>query len=243
LPITWELAGGRGRVRRAKDCHRGVRRSGRLDGLGERLDPDRLRSVLQAYFTLVSSSIQAWGGTVEKYIGDAVVAVFGVPRVREDDPARALSAASEIIVRFKDQADDAAQTRGVRLPIRIGVNTGEVIAPSEVRPDRPLVTGDAVNVAARLQSASEPDGVLVGERTFKATRSLFTFGEPIDLQLKGKGQPVAAHPLLGRVEGAVEAGPARNLQARVVGRDRELAVLSALLDDAIETATPRLAVV
>jgi len=211
--------------------------------LGERLDADRLRSILQAYFTLVSSSIQAWGGTVEKYIGDAVVAVFGVPRVREDDPARALSAAAEVISRFKDLARDAAQTRSVTLAIRIGVNTGEVIAPSEVRPDRPVVTGDAVNVAARLQSVAEPGGILVGERTFNVTRSLFTFGEAIELQLKGKAQPITAYPLLARVEGAVEAGPARNLQARVVGRDRELAVLGALLDDAIETETPRLAVV
>lgn len=210
--------------------------------MGERLDPDRLRSILQSYFTLVSSSVQAWGGTVEKYIGDAVVAVFGVPRVREDDPARALSAAAEVMSRFKDLAADAAQARGLTLAIRIGVNTGEVIAPSEVRPDRPVVTGDPVNVAARLQSAAEPGGVLVGARTFSATRSLFTFGEAVELDLKGKSQPITAHRLLGRVEGAVEAGPSRNLQARVVGRDRELAALGGLLDDAIETETPHLAI-
>ena len=127
--------------------------------------------------------------------------------MREDDPARALSAAAEVISRFQDLAADAAQTRGVTLDIRIGVNTGEVIAPSEVRPDRPVVTGDAVNVAARLQSVAEPGGILVGERTFTATRSLFTFGEAIELQLKGKAQPITAYPLLARVEGAIEAAP------------------------------------
>ena len=85
--------------------------------------------------------------------------------------------------------------------------------------------------------------MLVGDRTFQATRTLFRFGDPIELRLKGKEAAVTAHPLLGRIEGAVEAGPARNLQARVVGRDRELAILGGLLDDAIDTATPRLALV
>ena len=106
-----------------------------------------------------------------------------------------------------------------------------------------MVTGDAINVAARLQSESRPGTVLVGDRTFQSTRSLFRFGDPVDLRLKGKEEPVRAHPLVGRIEGAVEAGPARNLQARVVGRERELAILGGLLDEAIETGTPRLAVV
>jgi class 3 adenylate cyclase len=211
--------------------------------LGERFDPERVRSILQDYFSLASSTVQAWGGTVEKYIGDAVVAVFGVPRVREDDAARAVSAAAEIAERFGDLAADLERKHGVRLAIRVGVNTGEVLAPTEVHPDRPMVTGDAINVAARLQSESKPGTVLVGDRTFQSTRSLFRFGDPVDLRLKGKEEPVRAHPLVGRIEGAVEAGPARNLQARVVGRERELAILGGLLDEAIETGTTRLAVV
>ncbi|MDQ2966665.1 MAG: AAA family ATPase, partial [Chloroflexota bacterium] len=211
--------------------------------LGERLDPERVRSILQDYFSMVSSTVQAWGGTVEKYIGDAVVAVFGVPRVRENDPARAVSAAAEIAERFADLATDLEHRHGVKLAIRIGVDTGEVLAPTEVHPDRPMVTGDAINVAARLQSEATLGSVLVGDRTFQSTRALFRFGEAIELRLKGKEAPVTAHPLLGRIEGAVEAGPERNLQARVVGRDRELAILGGLLEEAIETATPRLAVV
>jgi class 3 adenylate cyclase/tetratricopeptide (TPR) repeat protein len=211
--------------------------------LGERLDPERVRSILQEYFSLASSTIRAWGGTVEKYIGDAVVAVFGVPRVREDDAARAVSAAAEIVERFEDLASDLERRHGFQLAVRIGVNTGEVLAPSEVHPDRPMVTGDAINVAARLQSGAARGSVLVGHRTFQSTRALFSFGDPIDLRLKGKEEAVTAHPLLGRIEGAVEAGPVRNLEARVIGRERELAILGGVLDEAIETAIPRLAVV
>src|SRR5207244_1121992 len=211
--------------------------------LGELLDPERLRSILQAYFSLVSTTVEAWGGTVEKFIGDAAVGVFGVPRVREDDAARALSAASEIVSRIGEVAADVQRRHGVELALRIGVNTGEVITPTEVRADRPMVTGDAINVAARLQAAAEAGSVLVGERTQRATISAFDFGEPAELQLKGKERPVVAYPLIGRIAGAVEAGPARNLQARVVGRDRELAILGSLLEEVIEGRTPRLAMV
>ncbi|MFI5225117.1 MAG: AAA family ATPase [Candidatus Limnocylindrales bacterium] len=211
--------------------------------LGERLDPERLRAILQDYFSLVSSTVQAWGGTVEKYIGDAAVAVFGMPRVREDDAARAVSAAAEILDRVGDLAADVKRHHDVVLAVRIGVNTGEVVAPTEARPGQPMVTGDAINVAARLQASADLGSALIGERTYLATRSLFRFGEPVELTLKGKSGPVGAHPLLGRISGAVEAGPTRNLQARVVGRERELAVLEGLLDDSIETRAPRLAIV
>jgi class 3 adenylate cyclase/tetratricopeptide (TPR) repeat protein len=211
--------------------------------LGERVDPERVRSILQAYFSLVSSITQAWGGSVEKFIGDAAVAVFGVPRLREDDPARAVSAALEIAERFVPLAADVERRLGVTLAIRVGVNTGEVIAPTEVRADRPIVTGDAINVAARLQTAAAPGEVVVGERTVEATAQLFRFGEPVDLDVKGKSRSVRARRVVERISGAVEAGPARNLQARVVGRERELSVLGGLLDEAMETRTPRLAIV
>ena len=163
--------------------------------------------------------------------------------MREDDAARAVSAAAEIVARMRDLAIVIEKEHGVILAVRVGVNTGEVIAPTEVRPDQPMVTGDAINVAARLQTAADPGGVLVGDRTFRATQSLFRFGDPVELALKGKAAPVAAHPLLGRIEGAIEAGPARNVQARVIGRERELALVGALLDEAIDSHTPRLAVV
>ncbi len=192
---------------------------------------------------MVSSAIQAWGGTVEKYIGDAVVAVFGVPRIREDDAARATSAAVEITERVADLAAELQRERDVRLAIRIGLNTGDVIAPTEVRQDRPMVTGDAVNVAARLQAAAGPGEILVGDRTFQATRTAFAFEPPVELSIRGRSGSVVAHRIVGRIAGAFEAGPVRNLRARVVGRERELAVLGGLLDEAIETRSPRLAIV
>jgi len=145
--------------------------------LADSLDPEKVRSILQAYFSLVSTTVQAWGGTVEKYIGDAAVAVFGVPRVREDDAARAVSAAAEIVDRVRDLAIDVKRANGVDLAIRVGVDTGEVVAPTEVRPGEPAVTGDALNVASRLQSAAAPGTVLVGDRTFRATRDLFRYGD------------------------------------------------------------------
>lgn len=211
--------------------------------LGERFDPERVRAILQDYFALVAATTAAWGGSIEKYIGDAAVALFGVPRVREDDAARAVSAAAEIVARFTDLARDIEARHGAALAIRVGVNTGEVVAPSEIHPDRPMVTGDAINVAARLQTAAAPNQVLVGDRAFQATRSLFRFGDPVALSLKGKAAHVTAHPLVGAIQGAIEAGPERDIRAGVVGRERELAVLAGLLDDAIETGSPRLAVV
>ena len=211
--------------------------------LAEGLDPERVRAILQEYFSTAATTVEAWGGTVEKYIGDAVVAVFGVPRTREDDPTRALSAALEIVERVAVLATDLARRSDVRLQVRVGVNTGNVVAPTDVRPDRPMVTGDAVNVAARLQAAAPAGEVMVGDRTFQATRSAFRFGEPVELAVKGREAPVVARSVLGRVPGAFEAGPARNLEARIIGRERELAVLGGLLDEAIESRAPRLAIV
>ncbi len=211
--------------------------------LGERLDPERTRAVLQAYFSTVASAVEAWGGAVEKYIGDAVVAVFGVPRTREDDAIRAVSSAAEILERVTALAADVARDRDIELLIRVGVETGEVIAPTEIRADRPMVTGDAVNTAARLQAAAEPGSAIVGERTFQATRGVFRYDPPVELELRGKSAPVTAHRLRSRIQGAVESGPPRNLEARIIGRERELAVIGGLIDEALESRAPRLAVI
>jgi len=211
--------------------------------LGDRLDPERGRAILQAYFSIVSSTAAAWGGSIEKFIGDAAVAIFGVPRVREDDAARAVSAAVEIRDRVAELAAELAERNGLQLAIRIGVNTGDVVAPADVRLDRAMVTGDAINVAARLETAAGTGEILVGERTFQATRSVFRYASAERVMVKGKAEALVVHRLEGRIRGAFEAGPARNLQARIVGRERELAVLGGLLDEAIETRSPRLGLV
>src|SRR5207237_3652734 len=127
--------------------------------LGERLDPESLRNVMTQYFDEMRAVIESHGGTVEKFIGDAVMAVFGVPAVHEDDALRAVRAADELRAGLGDLNAELESSYGTRLELRIGVNTGEVVTGTEER----LATGDAVNVAARLEQAAEPGEILLGE--------------------------------------------------------------------------------
>jgi class 3 adenylate cyclase len=174
--------------------------------LGEALDPERLRTLLARYFERMKAIVERHGGSVEKFIGDAVMAVFGVPLLHEDDALRALRSAVEM--------RDALPELGIEG--RIGVMTGEVVTGTEER----LATGDAVNVAARLEQAAEPGEVLLGQPTLALVRDAVEV-EPIEpLQLKGKAEPVPAYRLL-RVHEARE----RRHEALFVGRERELAIL------------------
>src|SRR5262245_21182057 len=181
---------------------------------GERLDPEALRRVQSRYFDDARAALERHGASVEKFIGDAVMAVFGVPQVHEDDALRAVRAALEL------------RTAVAPLEVRIGVNTGEVVAG---RGDA-LVTGDAVNVAARLEQSAEPGAILVGEATFRLVRDLVR-AEPVEaVSAKGRAEPVAAY----RVEEVLEdASPARSLGSPLVGRDQE----RRLLADAFERAS------
>jgi class 3 adenylate cyclase len=208
--------------------------------LGERLDPERLRLLLRTYFEAMSDVITSWGGTLEKYIGDAIVAVFGVPAAHEDDAQRAIRAALEMLERLDELNRGFEERHGITLAIRIGINTGEVIAPVAGAGDQ-LVAGDAVNVAARLEQAAEPGTVLVGARTYTTARRAFRFGGALALDVKGKSGAVIAHP----VQGALLATERRSavLQAPLIGRDRELNELTGLLDEALETTTPRFVLV
>jgi class 3 adenylate cyclase/tetratricopeptide (TPR) repeat protein len=174
--------------------------------LGETLDPERLRALLGHYFERMKAIVDRHGGSVEKFIGDAVMAVFGVPVLHEDDALRAVRAAAEM--------RDALPELG--LQGRIGVMTGEVVTGTEER----LATGDAVNVAARLEQAAQPGDVLVGGPTLALVRDAAEV-EPIEpLELKGKTDPVLAYRLL-RVRGA----PERRHGELFVGRDLELGIL------------------
>ncbi|MGZ8653027.1 MAG: adenylate/guanylate cyclase domain-containing protein, partial [Actinomycetota bacterium] len=185
--------------------------------MGEALDPESVRRVMERFFDAMRTAIEHHGGTVEKYIGDAVMAVFGVPQVHEDDALRAVRAASEMRAALAELNPELDRDHGMTLACRIGVNTGDVVAGVG---DQKIVTGDAVNVAARLEQAASPGEILLGERTFSLVRDA-VFAEPVaDLSLKGKTDPVPAHRLIEVTPGA--AGFARHLDAPIVGREREL---------------------
>ncbi len=207
-------------------------------GLGERLDPERLQEVLGTYFAAMREEIEAEGGTVEKFIGDAVMAAFGVPAAHEDDPARALRAALRMRRRLEQVNRDLDGRIGVTLRIRIGVNTGEVLAAVRPRPGEPMVTGDAVNVAARLEQQADPDQVVVAERTARAVRG-FRFRELGERELRGKEQPVPAVSLEEQVPGAPQRG-VPGLSAPMVGRDAELDLLASLYRRSVAERRPNL---
>jgi class 3 adenylate cyclase len=206
--------------------------------LGDRLDPERLRALLGAYFKTMAAVVEAWGGTVEKYIGDAIMAVFGVPSVREDDASRALRAALEMRERLVELNRDLSRDHNVTLEIRTGVNTGEVVAPIGDAHAQRIVAGDAVNVAARLEQVAEPGTILVGERTHAATSAGFEFDPPTELTLKGKPEPIRAFRLRRALPEATRGIP--GLHAPMIGRDAELSTLLAGLEEAVETGRARL---
>ena len=150
--------------------------------LGESVDPEAVRALLARYFERMKAIVESHGGTVEKFIGDAVMAVFGVPVVHEDDALRAVRAAAEMQEALPDLGVDA----------RIGVNTGEVVTGTEER----LATGDALNVAARLQQAASPGEILLGEPTLGFVHEAVEVESIEPLALKGKAQPVVAYRLV-----------------------------------------------
>lgn len=189
----------------------------------------------------MAAAVEAWGGTVEKFIGDAVMAVFGVPAVREDDAERALNAAMEMMERLRTLNDELQSRHGISLRMRVGVNTGEVVAGAPTDGSQRLVSGDPVNVAARLQGEAEPDTILAGERTYLAARHAFLFSEPMELTVKGKPERVRARRVLGLASEAVRGIP--GLASPLVGRTAELQALASQLDDVLDTRRPRLVTV
>ncbi len=190
--------------------------------LGEQLDPEVLRGVLGRYFAEIRGVIERHGGTVEKFIGDAVMAVFGIPRVHEDDALRAVRAAAEI----RERLPAVAAEVGVELRFRMGVNTGLVLMAEGEH----LVVGDAVNVAARLERAAAPGEILIGEETRRLVRDAVVVEEVEPLELRGKAQRVAACRLVS-VDPAAP-GFARHLDVPLVGREDELRLLREVWDRA-----------
>jgi class 3 adenylate cyclase/tetratricopeptide (TPR) repeat protein len=195
--------------------------------LGEKTDPETTRKVMSRYALEMSAVVERHGGTVERFRGDEVMAVFGVPTVHEDDALRAVRAGKEMQRRLAVLNEELVASWGVRLECRIGINTGEVVA-GDPAGDESFVTGDAVNVAKRLEQAARPGEILIGTATYPLVKDAGKFGPRYRFSVKGKREPVTPFRL-DDVD-ATAAGYARRLDAPFVGRADELAELLAHVD-------------
>ncbi len=205
----------------------------------ERLDPEDVRAILTRYHDRTRSEIERFGGTVEKFVGDAVMAVFGAPLAHGDDPERAVRAA--LAVRDAMQEMNVADPT-LDLKVRLAVNTGEAIVTLGARPSQgeAMVAGDVVNTAARLQVAAPIDGVVVGEQTYVSTRTVIQYEAAEPVVAKGKAEPVrlwlAVAPLAPVGQRSFSTVP-------LVGRGRELATLRDIWERVIESRMPHLVTV
>jgi len=201
---------------------------------GAQHDPEFVRSSMARYFGRMKAIAETHGGTVEKYIGDAVMVVFGVPLLHEDDAERAVRTA----LAMRDAIAELNQDLGIELALRVGVNTGEVVTGGGAEERQFLVTGDAVNVVARLQSGAEPGEVVVGALTERLTRDAIAYEPREAIVAKGKPKPVPAFRALqarSAVQGSHRGAPA--FLASLVGRARELRQLEESVDRATEERT------
>jgi len=198
----------------------------------EQLDPEDVRATLAPYYARLRSELERFGGTVEKFIGDAVMALFGAPVAHEDDPERAVRSA--LAIRDAIAEDDAD------LQVRIAVNTGEVLVALGAQPSagEGMASGDVVNTTARLQSAAPVNGILVGETTYRATRAAIDYREAEPVQAKGKSEPISVWEA---VEARSHVGVDRvQAQTPLVGRRRELDLLLGTLARVRQERGPQL---
>lgn len=196
--------------------------------LGESLDPEDVRVLMGRYYEHAREVVSSYGGTVEKFIGDAVMAVFGLPVAHDDDAERALAAA--LALRDATRGDPLL---GESFQLRMGVNTGEVMATTDATRSDFLVSGDPVNVAARLQQNANPDEIIASERTAQAARMAFVFEEPREIQAKGKQLPLRIFPLKEkRAMRLVERPP-------LTGRKQDLLQLEILRERTLEEERPQ----
>ena len=195
------------------------------------LDPERTRAMLERFYDAMAAEIEAAGGTLEKFAGDAVMAVFGAPASLEDHAERALHASLAMRHRLHELFGD-------RLELRTGVNTGEVVVGAP-REGSSFVTGDPVNVAARLEQGAEPGEILVGERTVAAARGAFEFGDRRTIEAKGKPGGVECRPLL-RALSLMRPRGVGGLRRAFVGREEELTTLDRVYTEVVTDREPRL---
>ena len=194
---------------------------------------------MDGYFTVIRGIIEAHGGTVEKFIGDAVMAVFGIPVVHEDDALRAVRAADAIRIDLA-ALDGEPRSDARSLTFRTGINTGEVFARDPTG-GQAFVTGDPVNTAARLEQAAGPGEILLGESTYQLVRDAVTIAPVAPIEAKGKTHPVIAYRLIGVGQDTAE----RTLggDGPIIGREHELDALQTVFRDVTESRRPRLVTV
>ena len=207
--------------------------------MGEDADPEDVDALLRRYGAVARKVIESHGGTVEKFIGDAVVAVFGVPAAHEDDPERAVRAG----LRLVQAVEDLPPVADHPIQVRIGINTGEALVRLDVTPGsgEGFLTGDAVNTGARLQWAAPPMGVVVGALTQELTRKAILYEVLGPVTVKGKREPLEVW--LAKEPVARTAALSLRGATPLVGRDVELGYLQALLDKAADTASPQIALI
>jgi ABC-type transport system substrate-binding protein/class 3 adenylate cyclase len=204
--------------------------------LGERLDPEELKLIIADAIARVIGAVEAFGGTVKDLAGDGVLALFGAPVAHEDDPERAVRAALRIVEEIAEFGHEVERGWGIEgFAIRVGVDTGPVITGVLGAGGRVEYTalGDAVNTAARLQSRAAPGTILAGAETQRLVGQLFDWAEPVDLDLKGKAHPVRAWQAIGTRASGGRVRGLETVQARMVGRERELASGSESIDAAL----------
>jgi class 3 adenylate cyclase/tetratricopeptide (TPR) repeat protein len=198
--------------------------------LGERVDPETLRWAMQRWFDRMAEAIERHGGTVENYVGDAVLAVFGIPVAHEDDALRAVRAAADMREQIAVLRDELERERGVELAVRIGVNTGEAVTGMS-RTGGSFTTGDIVNVGARLEQSAKPGDILLGRDTFRQVRHAVE-AEPVPpLSVKGKQEPIEAFRLISVAADAY--GRPQRAHAPMVDRQPERRQLMGAFDRAL----------
>jgi class 3 adenylate cyclase len=204
----------------------------------EQLDPEDVRAILAPYHDCVRNEIESFGGSVEKFVGDAVMGVFGAPTAFGDDAERAIRAALAV----RESVDELSARSGLDLQLRIAVNTGEALVTLDARPElgEAMVAGDVVNTAARLQSAAPTNGILVGEETHRLTRDAIVYETVEPVLAKGKAAPVEAWLAL---EASAPVGERRGARAPLVGRARELEVLRGVWERTAAEQRPHLVTV
>jgi predicted ATPase/class 3 adenylate cyclase len=208
--------------------------------LGERLDAEALHGVTERYFGAMAAEITRHGGKIEKYVGDAIMAVFGLPRAHEDDALRAVRAAAGMQSALKGVNAELLACYGVELANRTGVNTGEVVVNDDPSADQRTAIGDTVNVAARLEQVAPENEIYLGDSTYRLVRDAVQVEAVEPLQLKGKSQRVNAYRLL-RVQG--QDGNARRSDTPIVGRDAELAELARVYREVVDGPAVRMVTV